>query len=275
MIHSYPWYVGDWRSSETRIVLTLEERGLYRELLDSCYIERSLPTDERLLARIANCSDEEFKRCWPRVKPLFNESNGRLTHFKVDEVIEKLDGYHEQRKQAGRKSGERRRNARSLPVGILVDKKGNETRTIPSHPIPSQPRNTPLPPAFDCSAAFSELWEAYPAKGRVRRVVCEGFYVEEVRTPETHAAVMTAVRGKWTNSEKWRKGFVLALPDWIHNRSWDEDPAAHVPDGQALYRASDPAWTSGTPEYTARVKREREAARVAFEREAEKEKPSA
>jgi uncharacterized protein YdaU (DUF1376 family) len=151
VIHSYPWYIADWRNSETRLNLSLEERGLYRELLDFCYVERSLPSDERKLARIVNCSDEEFQRSWPAVKNLFNLSNDRYYHPKVSETLEKLDGYHEQRRQAGIASGERRRNGRSN----LVAKKGNEKRTPkvnpqsePSHPIPSIEENppTPLPP---------------------------------------------------------------------------------------------------------------------------------
>lgn len=120
MIHSYPWYMEDWRGSQARLLLNLEERALYRELLDYCYIERSLTTDERSLARIANCSDEEFKRAWPNVQKLFNESNGRYFHSKVTEVLEKLDGYHNQRSLAGKASGERRRNGKGTSVGSAV-----------------------------------------------------------------------------------------------------------------------------------------------------------
>ncbi len=136
MIHSYPWYIADWRDSETRLNLTLEERALYRELLDFCYLERSLPVDERKLARIANCSDAEFTRCWTQVKPLFNELNGRYFHPKVTEVLGKLDGYKEQKRLAGIASGERRRNGRSTPVAFSLPKNATENeptnRTNPS-----------------------------------------------------------------------------------------------------------------------------------------------
>lgn len=121
MIASYPWYIEDWRGSQSRINLNLEERALYRELLDFCYIERSLPTNERSLARIANCSDDEFSRAWPNVQLLFNRLNDRYHHPKVDQVLAKLDGYREQKSLAGRASGERRRN-------------GKRTQTPTRHP---------------------------------------------------------------------------------------------------------------------------------------------
>ena len=141
---SYPWYFG--RLANTSLgpagISGLEERGLYRELLDFCYVERSLPTDERSLARIANCSDDEFERAWPRVKILFNEANGRLIHHKVDEVLVKLDGYAEQKRQAGRLSGESRRNktnVRSSPVQFSLPKNPNEKRTGNEPSLPALP----------------------------------------------------------------------------------------------------------------------------------------
>lgn len=114
---SYPWYIADWRNSKARLLLNLEERAAYRELLDFCYDERTLPTDERALARIVNCSDEEFQRVWLNVQKLFNETNGRYRHPKVDQVLAKLDGYREQKRAAGRASGERRRNGKGNGKG--------------------------------------------------------------------------------------------------------------------------------------------------------------
>lgn len=138
----------DWRGSQARLSLNLEQRALYRELLDFCYIERSLPTDERLLARIANCSDEEFLRAWPNVQILFNEVNGRYYHPKVTQVLDKLDGYHEQRSKAGKASGERRRNGKrtSVPPPLVVSLPKNATKTEPSLPSSSTIDDLRTPP---------------------------------------------------------------------------------------------------------------------------------
>jgi hypothetical protein len=40
-VHSYPWYIGDWRDSETRM-LNLAVRGLYRDCIDYMYRTGSL-----------------------------------------------------------------------------------------------------------------------------------------------------------------------------------------------------------------------------------------
>ena len=105
MIHSYPWYVADWRSSETRIKLSPAERCLYRELLDYCWIEGSLPVEEPLLAAIAAFEVREFRKCWSAVKPLFIEQDGRLTHHRVVDGRDKLQSWNESRREAGRRGG--------------------------------------------------------------------------------------------------------------------------------------------------------------------------
>ncbi len=109
MIQSYPWYIADWRESETRIRLSLPERALYRELLDYCYLEGSLPTDPMQLSRIAGCTVGEIKRYLPEVEALFYRKDGRMFHAKVDAVRTKLEAYHEQKKHAGSASGRTRR----------------------------------------------------------------------------------------------------------------------------------------------------------------------
>src|SRR6185312_15013477 len=94
-VHSYPWYISDWISSETRIDFNMEQRGLYRELLDYCYREGSLPADPRKLAIIAGCSTGEFDRAWPVVEKKFTRAGDRFIHRKVDEVLFSLEAWRD------------------------------------------------------------------------------------------------------------------------------------------------------------------------------------
>lgn len=108
MIHSYPWYMSDWQSSETRLRLTMAERGLYRELLDWLYssAEGSLPDDERMVARIAGCDLRSLRYIWPAVRAaLVMGPDGRLHHHKVDQIRQRIDSWHEQRREAGAAGG--------------------------------------------------------------------------------------------------------------------------------------------------------------------------
>lgn len=102
-VHSYPWYISDWKDSERRISLTLAERGLYRELLDHCYREGSIPEDEERLIAIAGCKSADFKKAWPKVKLCFSSGKdvGRLEHHKATEILSKLENWNESRRKGG------------------------------------------------------------------------------------------------------------------------------------------------------------------------------
>lgn len=153
MIQSYPWYIADWRESETRISLSLAERGLYRELLDYCYLEGSLPKDQTRLSRLAGCSPKEFAQSWGSVSKLFDEDGDRLTHRKVNEVKAKVLKYHEQKKHAGAASGRSRRE-RSLNVRSFVAQTRVEPAPAPApSPTPSHETQT----LFAAEAAESEI----------------------------------------------------------------------------------------------------------------------
>lgn len=153
MIQSYPWYIADWRESETRISLSLAERGLYRELLDYCYLEGSLPKDQTRLSRLAGCSPKEFSQSWGPVSKLFDEDGDRLTHRKVNEVKAKVLKYHEQKKHAGAASGRSRRE-RSLNVRSFVAQTRVEPAPAPApSPTPSHETQT----LFAAEAAESEI----------------------------------------------------------------------------------------------------------------------
>ncbi len=147
MIQSYPWYIADWRNSETRLGLSLAARGLYRELLDYCYMEGSLPANREQLVSIAGADGKQTRYCLDAVLKLFvlkEGTNGpRYHHIKVDEVRSKLLLYHEQKAHAGVKSGQSRRER-------AFNERSGENRTdvepIPT-PTPDPNIETPKPPS--------------------------------------------------------------------------------------------------------------------------------
>lgn len=120
IIHSYPMYVADWVRSETRIKLSSAGRGMFRELLDYCWIEGSLPNDVRALRSISGGTDKEFAAEWPIMESCFDVIEDRLHHWKVDEKRPELVAHKQQRSSAGRASVEARRqrklNERSTSV---------------------------------------------------------------------------------------------------------------------------------------------------------------
>ncbi len=121
-------------------------------------------------------------------------------------------------------------------------------------------------PGFDLEAAFDELWDAYPAKGRTRKPMSQQYYVEAVATlPDDqqaakHRAIIAPVLpgGKWAKSAQWAKGFVQGLPVYLNQTQWLESPE---PEGVAsmagAYDHLPLGFTQAEKDKMARVERER------------------
>ena len=84
-MHSYPWYITDWRESDSVLAMTAEQRDVYRNLLDMCWRDGSLPVNERALQKMSLADDGEWGRSWPTVRSMFVERDGRLWNEKVNE----------------------------------------------------------------------------------------------------------------------------------------------------------------------------------------------
>jgi uncharacterized protein YdaU (DUF1376 family) len=102
----YPWYVDRWMSSTARVQMSLEERGLYRELLDHYYKHGSLPSDAISLMRVSGSTKREFNRAWTVVGKWFEERDGRLMHKAAQNirvvVLDMLDKNSERSRKAAK-----------------------------------------------------------------------------------------------------------------------------------------------------------------------------
>lgn len=103
--------------------------------------------------------------------------------------------------------------------------------------------NTPAE-SWNPETAFDELWEAYPSKGRTRRPLSQQYFLDHVCSLEAFQVVIDAVRGKWARSEKWAKGFIMALPSWLDQECWLEDPE---PAGKQAAAEGGPVYRSWAP----------------------------
>jgi hypothetical protein len=116
---------------------------------------------------------------------------------------------------------------------------GRPTKTAAVTTFPDVHPNTEAD--WDAEEAFEELWAAYPAKGRVRRIEAQHAFVDKIRNRAVFTEIMEAVRGKFARSEKWSKGFVMALPSWIRQESWSEDPEPDTgQEARSVYRKWEP-----------------------------------
>ena len=147
MISSYPWYIQDWLLSRARAVLNLEERGLFREVLDVLYSNGGLlENDEEIIRRMCGAERSEWKRSWPAVHKLLDNSNESLSHPKVRATIVKIDNHRLLKQKAGKAAAEARwsHNTRIADASSCYD--SDEAKNARSVTLRSVLPTTPLPP---------------------------------------------------------------------------------------------------------------------------------
>jgi uncharacterized protein YdaU (DUF1376 family) len=67
----YEWNMTLWGMSRTRNRLDATGRGIYRELLDWCYAQGSIPDDHEAMARYCGATIDQFEAVWPYIKTHF------------------------------------------------------------------------------------------------------------------------------------------------------------------------------------------------------------
>jgi uncharacterized protein YdaU (DUF1376 family) len=103
------WYVTDYRASRRVQRLSWQERGIYRELLDECWIEGSIPDDPDKLAEIAGCPRGVMAEAWANLKAMFVPLEGMdgmyLTSRRLEAERSEDDNFRVKKSHAGRLGG--------------------------------------------------------------------------------------------------------------------------------------------------------------------------
>lgn len=97
------------------MLMTYEQRGIYRELLDQQWVEGSLPSDPKHLATILRLTPGKFAKVWPLISAKFQKnSDGRLINARLEFQRKKLDQYIEEQRKRGEKGGRRKADRLAL-----------------------------------------------------------------------------------------------------------------------------------------------------------------
>lgn len=181
VVHAYPVYVDDWRGSETRMKTTLEQRALLWELIFYAFKEGSLPTEEAILRKIADCSEKEWKRCWPAIKHKFEERGGRLHHPRVDAEMARISESKEKAARSGAAGARKRWGAYSNPMATP----SKPDSTPPSTPQCDLIASNPTPILIQSNPSAAAVAAAAPA--------ARGLTAEEWAEPDPTAVAYALV----------------------------------------------------------------------------------
>lgn len=233
----HKWYPSRWLSSETRLRMTPTERAIYRDLLDVCYQEGSIPSDERTLAGLAAVSITELRRAWPEVsKKFIPTDDGRLTNPVCVEEMRHREESMERRTKAGRIAGISsaavRRQSSTNRQRIVDESLTNRVPEINDSSTEEEvdieeEKSPPTPPLQ--TNAWKPDWERcvreYPETGLINPMSDLRLFLSIVETTEEEVRFFEGL-ARWKLCQRWQEGYVVDLEKFLSKRMYLSKPPA-------------------------------------------------
>lgn len=227
---AYMWSVTDWRNDDIYKLLSTEERGAYRELIDECWINGSIPKDHLLLARMCGLSDAAFKQVWPLLQPKFEncrDNSKRLVSRRLEKDRKRLDDIRIRRTRAAKSGAAARWQTHAIGNADAMAKNAQtQTQTTDSEEEKKKQQSL----ALLLRNGFEQLWQRYPVKDG--RKDAERHFAASVTTEQDLTDCIAALsyylehiaKNDWKRAKNGKTWF-NNWRDWIH---WQEPPGRTV-----------------------------------------------
>ncbi len=230
----FPFYVSDF-DGDTRH-MSVESIGIYIRLLIYQWTNGKVPGSKPMMVRIAGCGHDQFMESWDNeIGACFEEFNdgagSAYRNKRLQIERDKVLAATEQRRQAGKKSGEsRRKTSKKQPhrtgVPFPFERESNETATIQSHNH-NHSKDKP-------TNRFEEFWQAYPKKAGKKP--CSAKWKAR-RLDRLADQIIKNVRDRIEGDSQWLRGFVPNPLTFINQDRWD-DPIQKETAGEKAQRSS-------------------------------------
>lgn len=113
---SYPWYPRDYEFDEEVKLMSYEQEGIYRRLLDHQWFHAGIPMDPKQIALLVpKVSPRRFLVLWHGIASKFHEADGRLVNPKLERVRAEWDTYRSTKSHAGQKGAASRWHKHDKP----------------------------------------------------------------------------------------------------------------------------------------------------------------
>ena len=111
---AYQWYPKDWDTDESVKLMTYEQEGIYRRLLDHQALHGSIPAEPRQIAMLVpKVSPVRFLKLWVVLSAKFPIKDGRRANQKLERVRERSEAYRKKQSENGQRGAERKWGAKA------------------------------------------------------------------------------------------------------------------------------------------------------------------
>lgn len=129
---AYQWYPKDARTDERFVLMSYEQQGIFRALLDHQWLEGSIPADVEALARLLKMSRAAFVRLWPAIEPCFSGVSGqhdRMINGRLERQRRDQEAFAESAASRGAKGAAKRWLKHSRSIAEPIANHGSSSST--------------------------------------------------------------------------------------------------------------------------------------------------
>lgn len=213
-------YVADYLGDTQH--LTTEQHGAYLLLLMTMWRQGgSLPSDPKMLARIARVSSRRWHLISAEVLEFFDEEDGKITQKRLVEEYQKAVSKSEKRSVSGKAGAA----AKALKNNNSAAANANRLLKHSSEPDILDKSNSARTRA-ETDLEFDEFWAASPrkeGKGQAEKAY------RSARKVSSAEAILAGIR-RYAAERKHQDPKYTRLPaTWLNGRGWLDEPANVVP----------------------------------------------
>lgn len=113
---AYQEYPANFMARIQYRVMSLAERGLLLTLRHECWVNKQVPADPRILARMLGFEVNEVSAALPAVMPFFALAGGCIVCPELDAYRAHLEGIRERQSQGGRQGAAKTNSKHTKPL---------------------------------------------------------------------------------------------------------------------------------------------------------------
>jgi uncharacterized protein YdaU (DUF1376 family) len=214
---AYLWYPKDYLADANTVLMTLEQEGAYRRLLDYCWLEGSIPNDMEELGRLCKgLNPDKMRKVWKAIEPCFRKRGGKWVHPRLDVERKKQKANREAKSRAGKLGAEARHGKRYIGTAKNMPE-ADPSLTITNTATPTEKKKR-KPKKATYSPLFEKVWSIH-SKGPKKHAFSE--YNRAIKNDlTTHDELLTALS---LYVSEFQGGFTgMHLFRWIRDERWEE-----------------------------------------------------
>lgn len=209
-----PLHIGDYLADTGH--LTATEHGAYLLLIMHYWQNGSLPESERVIARIAKLSPEQWEESRDILAMLFGPD---WTHKRIDAELSKADEIIEKRRAAAEARYAKGKQQTSSSNELHVHSKCSDTGVPPTTYNQTSSLRSEDASAPEADPDFGKFWDAYPNK--TGKPSAEKAFSQAIRRASLDE-IMAGVRAyaSKTDDRQW-----CSPVKWLSDDRWKDQPA--------------------------------------------------